>query len=68
MNSANRNETGKFWHMETCSDGHPHVHDKDQMTLDGNDRDALVGNAFNASRRRARCRSIPRTRTATRRA
>ena len=47
VNAANRNETGKFWHMETCSDGHPHVHDKDQMTLDGNDRDALVGNAFN---------------------
>ena len=48
VNSANRNETGKFWHMETCSDGHPHVHDKNQLTADGEDRDALVGNGFNA--------------------
>ncbi len=48
VNVANRNETGEFWHMETCSDGHPHVHDKNQLTLDGEDRDALVGNGFNA--------------------
>ena len=48
VNAANRNETGKFWHMETCSDGHPHVHDKNQLTADGEDRDALVGNGFNA--------------------
>ena len=48
VNAANRNETGKFWHMETCSDGHAHVHDKNQLTADGEDRDALVGNGFNA--------------------
>ena len=48
VNGANKVETGKFWHMETCSDGHAHVHDKNQLTADGEDRDALVGNGFNA--------------------
>lgn len=48
VNAGNKYETGKFWHMETCSDGHPHVHDRNQITADGEDRDALAGNGFNA--------------------
>ena len=55
--------------METCSDGHPHVHDKEQLTADGEDRDALVGNGV----QRVRCPAgtlpiYPARRTATRRA
>ncbi len=48
VNAANKRQTGKFWHMETCSDGHPHVHDREQLTLEGSERDALVGNGLRA--------------------
>ena len=53
--------------METCSDGHAHVHDKDQLTADGKDRDALVGNGVQrVPAARHRRRSTPPRRTATR--
>jgi hypothetical protein len=45
VNAANFYETGSFWRLQTCSDGHPHVHDREQETLPGIARDGLVGRA-----------------------
>jgi Membrane dipeptidase (Peptidase family M19) len=46
VNAANFYETGRFWQMQTCSDGHEHVHDRQQETLPGVARDSLVGNGL----------------------
>jgi hypothetical protein len=46
VNAANFYETGRFWQMQTCADGHPHVHDRQQETLPGVARDSLVGNGL----------------------
>jgi microsomal dipeptidase-like Zn-dependent dipeptidase len=46
VNAANFYETGRFWQMQTCSDGHAHVHDREQATLPGLARDSLVGNGL----------------------
>jgi microsomal dipeptidase-like Zn-dependent dipeptidase len=48
VNTANFLETGRFWALQTCSDGHPHVHDREQATLPGVARDGLVGNGLQA--------------------
>ena len=48
VNTANKYETGKFWQMDTCSDDQPEVNDREQITADGRNQDALAGNAFNA--------------------
>jgi hypothetical protein len=46
VNAANFYETGRFWQLQTCSDGHPHVHDREQATLPGLARDALAGSGL----------------------
>jgi hypothetical protein len=46
VNAANFYETGRFWQLQTCSDGHPHVHDREQETLPGLARDALAGSGL----------------------
>ena len=47
VNSANKLETGKFWDMQTCT-GDGHDHDREQITLPGMERDALIGAVFGA--------------------
>ena len=48
VNGANFYETGRFWQLQTCADGHEHVHDREQATLPGVARDSLVGNGLRA--------------------
>jgi microsomal dipeptidase-like Zn-dependent dipeptidase len=47
VNTANFIETGRFWQLEHC-DGHNHVHDREQPTIPGVERDALLGNGLQA--------------------
>jgi hypothetical protein len=41
VNSANKQKTGRFWDMQTCSDGHNH--DREQYAIPGYSRDQLFG-------------------------
>jgi len=46
INAANRVETGSFWDMQPCADGHNH--DREQISVPGTARGELLGNLLGA--------------------
>jgi microsomal dipeptidase-like Zn-dependent dipeptidase len=43
VNTGNKYETGHYWDMQTCHNHSEHAHDRNQTSVAGDGRDALVG-------------------------